>query len=228
MTSRITITILVACCVFSLRAETACERSLWGGNNETTTYSLPSYPGMGSTLLAQSTGMRSSLPVQSMPHGMIDIPQANIPSVSSRGPVGSVGHPATSPHAYSTDHLPAGTTIKFARPLASAPADSAPLTAGRLGAWEIVPEGTPGAIPLAIRPQTVYRAVTDSRCVFAPVVETQTKEVRVVSPRTGRVVGRYTKTEDVPAWWLPVPIPHREVRTLYEAVSVEVGTPLRP
>ncbi|MGL4943751.1 MAG: hypothetical protein ACRC46_11235 [Thermoguttaceae bacterium] len=228
MTSRLALTILLACFVLTLRAETLSERCLWGGNNETTTYSLPSYPGMGSTLLAQAGGMRSSLPVQSMPNGIFDIPQANIPSIPSRGPVGSVGHPATSQNVYSTDNLPAGATVKFVRPLATSPDGVYAAANGRkpLVAWEVVAEGTPGAVAMAVRPQTVYRAVTESQCVFAPVVNTQTKEVRVVNPRTGRVVGRYFKTEDVPAWIVPIPILHREERTLYEAVSVEVATPL--
>lgn len=226
---------IVAVLIFTSPIFAGNGNILFGGPNEAASYSVPSYPGMGTTLLAQARGGSDTIPVQSTPYGMIDVTQAQIPGMpTAAGKVGSVGHPATSPHALLMDHLPPDTVVKFVRPLSSENANensnvvmrAAPniTNNNRLTKWEIVPEGTPGAIPVAVRSETVLRPVTSTQCVFAPVVQTQQKEVRVVNPRTGRVVKTYMKNEDVVS--CPIPILHREELTTYEKITVPVATPI--
>jgi len=206
---------------------------LWGGSNEETTYAPTFVPGMGGITLAQYQAPTTNLgapqpaiPVQAAPGTRaMDVPQANIPTITiPTGPVGSVGQPATFPCAVA--QVPPGTEIVYVMP-SSLPSKGVVCLDGKkaIPATEakVVSATTPGAIPVALKTVQVRRPKVEYYWTYAPI-ETKTETtVKVVDPRTGRVVRTYceTDTEQTCLPWL-----HRKEVVSYETVEAKVGIPV--
>lgn len=206
---------------------------LWGGSNEETSYAPVYMPVMGGVTLAQyqpspaNLGAPSpAIPIQATPGTQaINVLQANIPTITiPAGPVGSVGQPAT--FSGIVPHAPPGTEIVYIMP-ASLPSNAVICVDGvtTIPATEskIVPANTPGAIPVALKTVVVRRPKVEYYWTYAPI-ETKTDTlVKVVDPRSGRVVRTYCQTdsEHTVLPWL-----HRREVVTYETVEAKVGVPV--
>ena len=206
---------------------------LWGGSNEETTYAPTFVPGMGEITLAQyqvpTTNLgapQPAIPVQATSGTRaMDVPQANIPTVTiPAGPVGSVGQPATFPGVVA--QTPPGAEIVYVMP-SSLPGKGVICIDGtkNIPATEakVVAATTPGAIPVALKTVQVRRPKVEYHWTYAPV-ETKTDTlVKVVDPRTGRIVRTFcqTDTERTHLPWL-----HRREVISYETVEAKVGVPV--
>ena len=167
-----------------------------------------------------------AIPVQATPQTQpVNVPQANIPTITiPTGPVGSVGQPATFHGAMPL--APPGTEIVYIMP-ASLPSEAVICVDGTktipAAESKVVPAGTPGAIPVALKTVMVRKPKVEYRWAYAPV-ETRTETlVQVVDSRSGRVVRSYCK-EDSERPMLPW-LHRREIVT-YETVEAKVGVPV--
>lgn len=208
---------------------------LWGGRNEETLYKTPFVPGMGRTELAQLPSSQMNLgapppgiPIQATANTQnTQVPQATLPT--SNAPVnqiGTVGLPATSPNAVRLPQAPPGTEIMFVLPTKTAEKDeccdgvrSTPALAA-----EVVPPGTPGAIPVAVQTMTVTRPKITHRFTYAPIRTQTDKLVEVIDQRTGQIVKTYCETDEHHSM---LPWPHMEEIVTYETISAKVATPIR-
>jgi hypothetical protein len=222
----------------------------WGGSNEETSYT-PSYvPGMGGVSLSQppqppinfgapppsqqTVGQATfpanqTIPVQATPHTQAtSVPQAAIPTITvPAGPVGSVGQPATQPaiaNPPQLPQLPSGTEILYVMP--GAPSKEECLDGVRgisATAANVVPPGTPGAIPVAVKTISVLKPKIEYHWTFSPIQTKTETLVKVVHPRTGKVIRTYCQTgEETSA----LPYLHRKEVVSYETVTAKVGTPV--
>lgn len=209
----------------------------WGGSNEQTTYTAPYVRGTGNVTLAQVPQPQMNLgapqpaiPIQSSPGSYsMTVPQASIPTITvPTGPVGSVGMPATQPMqtaASGLPQLPPGTEIVYVLPPENRGKeeciDGTPGTPAV--ASKVVPPGTPGAIPVAIREVTVRRPKVERRLTYSPITTKTETLVKVVDPRTGRIVRTFCKNDEEKS---SLPWPHVKETVTYETVTVKVGTPV--
>lgn len=211
---------------------------LWGGPNESTEYTRPYVAGMGGVTLtpAPSPGMnlgapQPGIPVQATPNTQaLTVPQATIPTITSpNGPVGTVGQPATLPQATqpqaSPIQAPPGTEIVYVLPSQSPPQEECLDGVKRTPAIAstIVAAGTPGAIPVAVKTVSVIRPKKEYQWSFSPIRTKTETLVRVVDPRTGRVVKTYCKTDEDRS---SLPLPHFKEVIKYETVQAKVGVPV--
>ena len=205
---------------------------LWGGSNEETTYSPTYIQGMGGATLAQYQppmnlgAPQPAIPVQATPNTQaISVPQANIPTIMiPTGPVGSVGQPATFPGTMV--QAPAGSEIVYVLP-SSLPSQAVICIDSKktvpVAESKVVSANTAGAIPVALQTVLVRRPKVEYHWTYAPV-ETKTETlVKVVDPRTGRVVRTYCQesSERTMLPWL-----HRREVITYETVEAKVGVPV--
>lgn len=219
---------------------------LWGGVNEETSYTPSYFSGMGGVTLSQSPppqppinfgappptqqavspATNQIIPVQPTPQTQAtSVPQATIPTITVPvGPVGSVGNPATQPVAANVSPLPPGAEIVYVMP--NTPAQEECLDGVRgipATAANVVPPGTPGAIPVAVKTVTVLKPKIEYRWTFSPM-RTQTETlVKVVHPKTGKVLRTYCQTEEETS---VLPCLHRKEIVSYETVTAKVGTPV--
>ncbi|MDR0392181.1 MAG: hypothetical protein LBH59_09765 [Planctomycetaceae bacterium] len=214
---------------------------LWGGSNEETTYTTPfSQSGMP---LAQANqppmnigAPVPSIPVQATPATRSTlVPQANIPTISPiTGNVGTIGQPATTittnpqiPSGYQTTTNTSGVEILYVLP--SGVVDSDICIDGNPSipavAVSVVAAGTPGAIPVTVKNVTAYRRRVEYKMKFAPMKQNTETLVRVIDPRTRRVVRTYCRTDERQVTHLP--ILHWQEVVGYEAVTVKMATPTR-
>lgn len=208
---------------------------LWGGRNEETLYKTPFVPGMGRTELSQlpSSQMNLGAPPPGIPiqatantQGTV-VSQTTLPTATAPiNQVGTVGLPATSPNAINLPQAPPGTEIMFVLPTKMPEKDeccdgvrSTPAVAA-----EIVPPGTPGAIPVAVQTMTVTRPKITHRFTYSPIRTQTDKLVEVVDPRTGQVVKTYCETDEQHSM---LPWPHMEEVVTYETITAKVATPIR-
>ena len=208
---------------------------LWGGSNEATAYTAPYYPGKGGVSLANvpSPPMNlgapdNGIPVQATPTTRpLLLQQANIPTLTvPSGPVGAVGQPATSPAETATlPNLPAGSELMYIMPPREIPPELCSPKGTPAVAVQVVPPTTPGAIPVAVRSMTVTRPKVGYEWTYAPITESTETLVKVVDPRTGRIVRTYCETGERQSM---LPWPHRKEVVTYEQVTVQVATPLSP
>ncbi|MDR3109451.1 MAG: hypothetical protein LBU65_07165 [Planctomycetaceae bacterium] len=201
---------------------------LWGGKNEETTYAAPYMPVMGSGVAntdAPHPGVnrnapRDSIAVQNTPYGTIQVPQ-NYPANQqpANALVGTVNNPATTPFANSSG---ASQTL-YVIP-GHAEADPLRPNSRMAVASEVVPAGTPGAIPVSVRNQNVLQPESEWKWTFARTTNTHLRRIEVVNPRTGRVVRTYYEQEEVRSLlpWL-----HQKEIVHYNQVIVPVATPVR-
>ena len=206
---------------------------IWGGANQETTYSPTFVPEISGVSLAQYQhpsmnlgAPQPAIPVQATPFTQsVNVPQANLPTITiPAGQVGSPGQPATFPGL--VPQAPLGVEIVYIlRP--SAPSHAVIYLDGvqTIPATEakVVPAGTPGAIPVALKTVTVRRPKVEYHWTYAPVVTKRETPVQVVDPRTGRVVRTFSR-EDVESTALPW-LHRREVIT-YETVEAKVAVPV--
>ncbi|MDR0705058.1 MAG: hypothetical protein LBF88_08720 [Planctomycetaceae bacterium] len=213
---------------------------LWGGSNEETTYT-PSYvPGMGGITLSppsqppinygapppgQQT-MNQIIPVQATPNTQaIPVQQATIPTITvPAGAVGSVGRPATQPNVVNLPQLPPGTEVMYVIP--GVPAEEECLDGVRgipATAANVVPPGTPGAIPVAIKTVSVLKPKVEYHWTYSPIQTKTETLVKVVHPRTGKVIRTYCQTDEKKS---TLPWLHRKEVVSYETVTAKVGTPV--
>ena len=207
---------------------------IWGGKNEETSYSSAYLPGMKGVTLAQYQqpaqmnlgAPQPGIPVQATPQTQaINVTQANIPTITiPAGPVGSVGQSATF-NGTMSQVLP-DTEIVYIMS-SSLPSEAVICVDGTktIPATEskVVPAGTPGAIPVALKTVMVRKPKVEYRWTYAPV-ETKTETlVQVVDSRSGRVVRTYCKedSERTKLPWL-----HRREIVTYEMVEAKVGVPV--
>jgi hypothetical protein len=205
---------------------------LWGGINEATSYTSSYIPGQGGETLAQLPqppvnlgAPQPAVPVQATPNSQaINVPQANIPTVTiPAGDVGSVGRPATAPTGVPV--VPPGTEIVYVMPATDTPNavcidghKETPATETK-----VVPAGTPGAIPVALKTVTVRRQKIDYVWTYSPIVTKTDTMVNVVNPRTGKVVRSYCQQDESSTC---LPYLHRKEVITYETVEAKVGTPI--
>ena len=207
----------------------------WGGGNQATAYTAPYYPGKGGVSLANVPSPPMNLgapdggiPVQATPTTQSQlVQQANIPTITvPSGPVGTVGQPATSPLATTTlSSLPPGSELMYILPPKEIPPEHRLSKGTPAVAVQVVPPTTPGAIPVAVKTMTVTRPKVDYEWTYAPIDESTETLVKVVDPRTGRVLRTYSETDKHRSL---LPWPHRKEVITYEQVSVQVATPLSP
>jgi hypothetical protein len=214
---------------------------LWGGSNEETTYT-PSYvSGMGGITLspppqppinfgAPPPGTNQTtnqiIQVQATPNTQaIQVQQATIPTITVPvGAVGSVGQPATQPNIANSSQLPSGTEILYVIPSAAANEEcldgvhGIPATAAN-----VVPPGTPGAIPVAIKTISVLKPTVKYHWTYSPIQTKTETLVKVVHPKTGKIVRTYCQTDEKQS---TLPWLHRKEVVSYEAVTAKVGTPV--
>jgi hypothetical protein len=205
---------------------------IWGGNNEKTTYTPAFVPEMGGVTLAQYSqpsmnlgAPQPAIPVQSTPQTRaMDIPQANIPTTTlPSGPVGSVGQPATYPGT--VVQAPPGAEIVYIMP-SSLPATVVCIDGTKaIPATEVkvVPAGTPGAMPAALKTVMVQRPKVEYHWTYAPIVDKKEVLVQEVNPRTGRVVRSYCQEEFERS---TLPWLHRREVVSYETVEAKVAVPV--
>ena len=205
---------------------------LWGGSNEETAYSPTYLPGMGGIALTQFSqpmnlgAPQPGIPVQATPGTQaVNVPQANIPTITiPTGPVGSPGQPATFQGTLAA--IPPGTEIVYILP-SSLPSQAVICVDGTktIPATEtkVVPATTPGAMPVALKTVTVRRPKVEYKWTYSPI-ETKTETlVKVVNPKTGRVVRTYCQEESERSMlpWL-----HRREVVSYETVEAKVAVPV--
>jgi hypothetical protein len=210
---------------------------LWGGSNEETGYTTPYVPGMGGVTLAQlpappinlgapPPGQQTTLPVQAMPNTQaLSVPQSTIPTITvPTGPVGAVGRPATQPASANLPQLPLGTEIVYVLPSETVQEECINGVPGTpAAAAKVVPADTPGAIPVAIKTVNVLQPKVEYRWTYSPVRTKTETLVKVVHPRTGKVVRTYCQTDEEKS---VLPWLHREEVVSYETVTAKVGTPI--
>lgn len=231
--------LLVIVVVFVARSAAASTLGdcFWGGSNEETSYTRSFVPGMGGVTLAQVApppmnlgAPPAGIPVQATPNTQsMTVPQTNIPTITvPTGPIGTVGQPATHPGAAGAvthPQMPPGTEIVYVVPVT--PQDGERCLDGTKGipakATKIVPAGTPGAIPVAVRTMTVIKPKVTHEWSYSRIRTRTETLVKVVDPRTGQVVRTYCKNDEEKsglAW------PHRKEVVKYERVNVKVATPV--
>jgi hypothetical protein len=190
-----------------------------------------------------------AIPVQATPASRATlVPQPNVPTISPiTGSVGTIGQPATGTSTISS--IP---TAIPAPPFSSS-SGSAQLNAQTTSRTEllyvippsetgeeqciqgerrhaafastVVAPGTPGAVPVAIQNVTVYKPVVERQLRFAPLRKRTETLVRVVNPRTGRVVRTYCQMDERQVTSFPVL--HTEEVIRYEPTTVKIGTPIK-
>jgi hypothetical protein len=217
---------------------------LWGGSNEETTYT-PSYvPGMGGVTLSQppqppinfgapppgqpvtNQAANQIIPVQATSNTQaIQVPQATIPTITvPAGPVGSVGRPATQPSVANLPQLPPGTEIMYVIPGVSAEEECLDGVRGiPATAANVVPPETPGAIPVAVKTIPVLKPKVEYHWTYSPIQTKTETLVKVVHPRTGKVIRTYCQTNEKTS---TLPWLHRKEVVSYETVTAKVGTPI--
>ncbi len=210
---------------------------LWGGRNEATYYTTPYTPGMGNVTLpvANAPGMNLGAPDPAIPvQGTastqpINVQQANVPTIPTiqvpTGPVGSVGQPATGRAATVLPNLPPGTELMYVMPPTDIPPEQCSPKGNPAVATQVVDPTTPGAIPVAVRNMVVTRPKVERRWTYGTIKETTETLVKVVDPRTGKVVRTYCETDERES---TLPWPHLKEEITYEQVTVAVATPLSP
>ena len=167
-----------------------------------------------------------AIPVQATSQTQpVNVPQANIPTITiPAGLVGSVGQPATFPGAVA--QVPPGTEIVYIMP-SSLPSQTVICVDGTktvpAAEAKVVPANTPGAVPVALKTVMVQRPKTEYHWTYAPVVSKTETLVKVVDPRSGRVVRTYCKADSERTMlpWL-----HRREVITYETVEAKVGVPV--
>jgi len=167
-----------------------------------------------------------AIPVQATPGTRaLEVPQANLPTITiPTGPVGSVGQPATFPGAM--PQASPGAEIVYILP-SSQPSQAVICVDGQktIPATEakVVSANTPGAIPVALKTVTVRRPKVEYHWTYAPVVNKTETLVKVVDPRTGRVIRTYCQedSEQTRLPWL-----HRREVITYETVEAKVAVPV--
>ncbi|MDR2642100.1 MAG: hypothetical protein LBC74_04835 [Planctomycetaceae bacterium] len=216
---------------------------LWGGSNEETAYSTPFV--QSGTSLAQANqpplnigAPLPSIPVQATPATRATlVPQSNIPTISPiTGNVGTIGQPATG--IIPTTPIQAGSQISTANNagveilyvLPSGSTSSPDICiegehSSPMVATTVVAAGTPGAIPVAVKTITAYRPRVEYRLKFAPIKQKTETLVRVIDPRTKRVVKTYCEKGEQQITTLPVL--HWEEVVFHETVTVKMGTPIK-
>jgi hypothetical protein len=210
---------------------------LWGGSNEETGYTTPYVPGMGGVTLAQlppppinlgapPPGQQTTLPVQAMSNTQaLSVPQATIPTITvPTGPVGAVGQPATQPAVVNLPQLPPGTEIVYVLPgevVQEECINGVPGTPA--AAAKVVPAGTPGAVPVAVKTVNVLKPKVEYRWTYSPIRTKTETLVKVVHPKTGKVVRTYCQTDEEKS---TLPWLHREEVISYETVTAKVGMPV--
>lgn len=212
---------------------------LWGGSNEETAYTRPYVPGMGGVTLEQVAkpdmnlgAPQPAIPVQATPQTQATwVPQATIPTITSpAGPVGTVGQPVTQPvlpgNTESLPQAPPGTEIVYVLPSQAESSEECRDGVKRTPAVasKVVPPGTPGAVPVAVKTVTVVRPKVEYEWSFSPIRSKTDTLVKVVDPRTGRVVRTFCRTDENKS---SVPWPHRKEIVKYETVTAKVGVPVR-
>ncbi|MGL4594369.1 MAG: hypothetical protein ACRCUY_06530 [Thermoguttaceae bacterium] len=216
---------------------------IWGGKNESTTYTSPYLPALDHTKMAQAPSASMNLgspppalPIQANPGNQaMTVSQTNVPFVTiPSGPVGSVGHPATNTNGgvgittgSNTQGIQTspGTEIVYVLPPASNETDRCidGTSHKSATATKVVAPGTPGAIPVAVRTMTVMRPKVEQHLTYDFVDHSQEKRVNVVDPRTGKVVRSYCRNYESYSF---LPWPHLREKVTYEAVSVKVAEPI--
>ncbi len=219
----------------AVHAQSSCDW-IWGGPNEETAYSAPYLRGVNRVSLDDVASPNMNLgapergisvyPSQTVPGTVV--PQANIPTITvPQGPVGSPGQPATSPYATTLPQAPPGTEIVYVLPVAKTDemgpqcVDGVRRTPAR--STQIVPPGTPGAIPVAVKTMTVVRPKVEYHWSYSPMRTTTETTVNVVDRRTGRVVRTYCKEDEEKSL---LPWPHRKEVVTYETITARVGVPV--
>jgi hypothetical protein len=220
---------------------------LWGGSNEETAYTVPFVQSGNSLVQANQPPMNIGAPVPSIPVQATPatratlIPQANIPTISPiTGNVGSIGQPATGiittpqnqqNQISNTKTNYTGTEILYVLPSTSTSATNANdiCIEGDHGSpavsAAVVAAGTPGAIPVAVKTITAYRPRVEYRLKFAPIKQKSETLVRVIDPRTKRIIRTYCRNDEQQVTNLPVL--HWEEVIGYENVTVKIGTPVK-
>ncbi len=142
-----------------------------------------------------------------------------------QGLIGSVNQPATLETWTGGGGHPGGAQILYAIPTATPEADPLRPNDRIAVAADLVPAGTPGAIPVAVQHRTAYRPESEFEWTFDWTTNTHLTKVNVVNPRTGRVVRSFYHQEEVRSLlpWL-----HRKETVTYQPVSVPVATPIHP
>lgn len=211
----------------------------WGGSNEETAYTRSYVPGMGGVTLEQVSkpnmnlgAPQPAIPVQATPQTQaISVPQATIPTIMSQtGPVGTVGQPVTQPvlqgGAANLPQAPPGTEIMYVLPSQGDVSEECHDGVKRTPAVaaKVVPPGTPGAVPVAVKTITVIRPKVEHEWSFSPIRNKTETLVKVVDPRTGRVVRTFCRTDENKS---SIPWPHRKETVKYETVTAKVGVPVR-
>ncbi|MDR3234370.1 MAG: hypothetical protein LBT46_12040 [Planctomycetaceae bacterium] len=208
---------------------------LWGGYNEQTNYTAAYFPGQGSVTLAQQPrpavnlgAPQPAIPVQVTQNTQgTSIPQANIPMVTiPAGAVGSVGQPATQAlFLPQVQGLQGAAEIVYVMP----PEDRTQVFCldgqQSIPASEVkvVPAGTPGAVPVALKTVTVRRPKTERHCTYSPIITKTNTLVQVVDPRTGRVVKTFCREDEERT---RLPWLHLQEEIVYETVTAKVGVPV--
>jgi hypothetical protein len=179
-----------------------------------------------SQLINQTTNQ--VIPVQATPHTQATpVPQATIPTITvPAGPVGSVGYPATQPVIANTNlpQLPPGTEIMYVLP--GTPSKEECLNGVRgisATAANVVPSGTPGAIPVAVKTVSVLKPKIEYHWTFSPIQTKTETLVKIVHPRTGKIIRTYCQTDEETS---ALPYLHRKEVISYETVTAKVGTPI--
>jgi hypothetical protein len=175
------------------------------------------------------------IPVQATPNTQATlVRQATIPTITvPAGAVGSVGQPATQPvianintntNNTNLPQLPAGTEIMYVIP--GSPSKEECLDGVRgisATAANVVPPNTPGAIPVAVKTIDVLKPNVKYHWTFSPIQTKTETLVKVVHPRTGKVIRTYCQTDEKTS---ALPYLHRKEVVSYETVRAKVGTPV--
>jgi hypothetical protein len=220
---------------------------LWGGSNEETAYTVP-FVQSGTTLTQANRPPMNigapapSIPIQATPSTRATIvPQANVPTVSPvTGSVGSVGQPATSvitsqpvQFNYQGSSRTAGNVSESGvEILYVIPSDNKASEVyidgdlNRAAALSnVVPSGTPGAIPVQVKTVTAYKPRLSYKLRFTPIIQKKETLVNVFDPRTKRIIKRYYQTQEQQI--TNAPILHWEEIIDYESVTVKMGIPIK-
>ncbi|MDR2171493.1 MAG: hypothetical protein LBP59_15230 [Planctomycetaceae bacterium] len=217
---------------------------LWGGSNEETAYTVPYIQSGASLAQVNQPPMNigaplPSIPVQATPATRPTlIPQANIPTISPvTGNVGSIGQPATANINTTQPQIKTNSAgirtiqddaeIVYVLPSENKTAELC-INGQQLqnvAAASVVPAGTPGAIPVAVKNITAYKPKKIYQMQFTPIKQKIETLVNVVDQRTGRIVKKYCQTEEKQITHLPV-LHWKEVNT-YETVNVKIGEPIK-
>jgi hypothetical protein len=221
---------------------------LWGGSNEETAYTTP-FIQSGTTLTQANRPPMNigapvpSIQVQATPSTRDTIvPQANIPTISPiTGAVGSIGQPASgviTSHPSQLNYQGTNRTIgnvgdsrteilyvipSDAKSSAEVYIDGNLNQAAALS--NVVPPGTPGAIPVQLKTVTAYKPRIEYKLRLSPIKQKKETLVNVVDPRTRRIVKKYYQTHEQQITNLPVL--HWEEIINYETITVKIGIPIK-